>query len=290
VSVDEAMTALAAALAGAGLARGLAELRLQAPPDRLMRTNVKGRCVPAVLGGPNAIAALVVLAVLQVGAAGGWAAARTDEVGVAVAVVVVVMALAGAFDDLRGDERARGFKGHLRAAASLSLTGGLVKLAAGGVAGVAAGLLVAGGAEIAVTVEIALLVALMANLVNLTDRAPGRAGKVSVVVAVPLVAFGDPDWAIAAAGLLGALAGCLPLDLSERAMLGDAGANPLGAVLGLGLGVALDPAGRLAAILLLLLLNAASERWSFSRAIDRVGWLRALDDIGRTDSSRNARD
>jgi UDP-N-acetylmuramyl pentapeptide phosphotransferase/UDP-N-acetylglucosamine-1-phosphate transferase len=198
--------------------------------------------------------------------------------------------LAGAFDDLRGDERPRGFKGHLRAAASLSLTGGLVKLAAGAAAGVVAGLLVADGAAIAEIAEVALLVALMANLVNLTDRAPGRAGKVSVVAAVPLVVFGDPEWGIAAAGLLGALAGCLSLDLSERAMLGDAGANPLGAVLGLGLGLALETTGRLAAIALLLLLNIASERWSFSRAIERVGWLRTLDDIGRTDTARNAQD
>jgi UDP-N-acetylmuramyl pentapeptide phosphotransferase/UDP-N-acetylglucosamine-1-phosphate transferase len=287
VSVDQAMTAAAATLAGAGIARGLATLRLQAPPARLMRTNVSGTRVPAVLGGPHALAALLVLALLQMMAALGWGAARTNETGLAVAVVIVVMALAGTFDDLRGNESARGFMGHLRAAASLSLTGGVVKLASGAGAGLAAGLLVAGGGAI---VEIALLVALTANLVNLMDRAPGRAGKVSLAVAVPLVLVGDPGWVVAAAGLLGALAGCLSLDLSERAMLGDAGANPLGAVLGLGLGVTLETTGRLAAIALLVVLNAASEKWSFSRAIERVGWLRALDDIGRTGTSRNAPD
>jgi UDP-GlcNAc:undecaprenyl-phosphate/decaprenyl-phosphate GlcNAc-1-phosphate transferase len=287
VSVDQAMTAAAAALAGAGIARGLAGLRLQAPPERLMRTNVSGRRVPAVLGGPYALAALVALALLQMMAALGWGAARTNETGLAVALVIVVMALAGTFDDLRGNESARGFKGHLRAAASLSLTGGVIKIASGAAAGLAAGVLVADGVAI---VEIALLVALTANFVNLMDRAPGRAGKVSLGVAVPLVALGDPGWVVATAGLLGALAGCLALDLSERAMLGDAGANPLGAVLGLGLGVTLESTGRLAAIVLLVVLNAASERWSFSRAIERVGWLRALDDIGRTGSSRNAPD
>ncbi len=287
MSVDQAMTAAAAALAGAGIARGLAKLRLQTPPERLMRTNVGGRRVPAVLGGPYSIAALVVLALLQMMAALGWGAASTNETGLAVAVVIVVMALAGTFDDLRGHESARGFKGHLRAAASLSLTGGVVKLASGATAGLAAGVLVADGAAI---VQIALLVALTANLVNLMDRAPGRAGKVSLAIAVPLVALGEIGWVIAAAGLLGALAGCLSLDLSERAMLGDAGANPLGAVLGLGLGVTLETSGRLAAIVLLVVLNAASERWSFSRAIERVGWLRALDDIGRTGTSRNAPD
>jgi UDP-N-acetylmuramyl pentapeptide phosphotransferase/UDP-N-acetylglucosamine-1-phosphate transferase len=287
VSVDQAMTAAAAALAGATIARGLARLRLQAPPERLMRTNVSGSRVPAVLGGPYAIATLIVLVLLQMAAALGWGAARTKETGLAVAVVVVVMALAGTFDDLRGNESARGFKGHLRAAASLSVTGGVIKLASGAAAGLVAGLLVADGGAI---VEVALLVALTANLVNLMDRAPGRACKVSLVVAAPLVAVGDPGWVVAAVGLLGALAGCLSLDLSERAMLGDAGANPLGAVLGLGLGMSLETTGRLSAIALLVVLNAASERWSFSRAIERVGWLRTLDDIGRTGNSRNAPD
>jgi UDP-GlcNAc:undecaprenyl-phosphate/decaprenyl-phosphate GlcNAc-1-phosphate transferase len=287
VTVDQAMTAAAAALAGAGIARGLAGLRLQAPPERLMRTNVSGKRVPAVLGGPHALAALLVLALLQMMAMLGWGAARTNEMGLAVAVVIVLMAMAGTFDDLRGNESARGFKGHLRAAASLSLTGGVVKLASGAAAGLAAGLLVADGADV---VEIAVLVALTANLVNLMDRAPGRAGKVSLALAAPLVAVGDAGWVIAAAGLLGALAGCLSFDLSERAMLGDAGANPIGAVLGLGLGVTLETTGRLGAIALLVVLNAASERWSFSRAIERVGWLRALDDIGRTGTSRNAPD
>jgi UDP-GlcNAc:undecaprenyl-phosphate/decaprenyl-phosphate GlcNAc-1-phosphate transferase len=287
VSVDQVMTAAAAALAGAGIARGLAGLRLQAPPERLMRTNVSGKRVPAVLGGPHALAALLVLALLQMMAMLGWGAARTNEMGLAVAVVIVLMAMAGTFDDLRGNESARGFKGHLRAAASLSLTGGVVKLASGAAAGLAAGLLVADGADV---VEIAVLVALTANLVNLMDRAPGRAGKVSLALAAPLVAVGDAGWVIAAAGLLGALAGCLSFDLSERAMLGDAGANPIGAVLGLGLGVTLETTGRLGAIALLVVLNAASERWSFSRAIERVGWLRALDDIGRTGTSRNAPD
>jgi UDP-GlcNAc:undecaprenyl-phosphate/decaprenyl-phosphate GlcNAc-1-phosphate transferase len=287
VTVDQAMTAAAAALAGAGFARGLAGLRLQAPPERLMRTNVSGKRVPAVLGGPHALAALLVLALLQMMAMLGWGAARTNEMGLAVAVVIVLMAMAGTFDDLRGNESARGFKGHLRAAASLSLTGGVVKLASGAAAGLAAGLLVADGADV---VEIAVLVALTANLVNLMDRAPGRAGKVSLALAAPLVAVGDAGWVIAAAGLLGALAGCLSFDLSERAMLGDAGANPIGAVLGLGLGVTLETTGRLGAIALLVVLNAASERWSFSRAIERVGWLRALDDIGRTGTSRNAPD
>ncbi|MGH2808928.1 MAG: hypothetical protein ACRDKT_16815, partial [Actinomycetota bacterium] len=125
-------------------------------------------------------------------------------------------------------------------------------------------------------------VGLTANLVNLSDRAPGRAGKVTLVMAVPLVVFGDPEWAIAAAPLIGSLLGVLGADLKERAMLGDAGANPLGAVVGLGFVVSLDGIYVAAiALVVLLALNLASEKWSFSAVIERTGPLRWLDSLGR---------
>jgi hypothetical protein len=127
----------------------------------------------------------------------------------------------------------------------------------------------------------AVLVALGANTINLFDRAPGRAGKVVVLVATPLMALGDVHWGIATAGLLGALLACLPLDLEERAMLGDAGANPLGALLGLGLALSLDGPARWAAAVALVALNLASERWSFSAAIAKQPWLHRLDRLGR---------
>jgi UDP-GlcNAc:undecaprenyl-phosphate GlcNAc-1-phosphate transferase len=73
----------------------------------------------------------------------------------------------------------------------------------------------------------------------------------------------------------------LPADLSARGMLGDAGANPLGAVWGLGLAAATGTFGRIVTIAVLLVLNLASERWSFSAAIDRTPILSALDRLGR---------
>ncbi|MDQ3952813.1 MAG: hypothetical protein M3279_07630, partial [Actinomycetota bacterium] len=92
---------------------------------------------------------------------------------------------------------------------------------------------------------------------------------------------GSEAWAIAAAGTFGALAALLPTDLGERGMLGDAGANPVGGLLGLGLAASLDAAALTAVVLVLLALNAASERWSFSEVIARTPPLRAFDSIGR---------
>jgi hypothetical protein len=196
----------------------------------------------------------------------------------ATALIIVGLWAAGRWDDLRGDERPRGFKGHLGAARGGRVTGGVVKLAAGGLVGLAAGVIVTPGWA---ALETGALVALTANLVNLLDRAPGRAGKAGLLIALPLVGYGNKAWLVASAGLLGALIACLPYDLGERGMLGDAGANPLGGVLGLGLAASLHGWCRLSALVMLVILNALSERFSFSRAIESTPPLRWLDMLGR---------
>lgn len=275
---DHAVTALIGALVGYAGARALVSVRTKAPPARAMRTNVSGKRVPVVLGGPLALGALTGMAWVAIAGALGWGPARAGAATGAVALLVVAMSLAGGLDDRRGDEPDRGFRGHLRAARAGRITGGMVKLLSGGLAGLAAGALVNDGAMVVV---VGAAVALGANLVNLTDRAPGRAGKVWLLLAVPLLIWGDPGWAVAAAPLGGALLGCLGADLRERAMLGDAGANPLGAVVGLGLGASLPPPALILAVLFLLAANLSSERWSFSRVIERTWWLRAVDRLGR---------
>lgn len=279
MSVDLAATALLASVVGFAAADLLARIRLHAPPVALVRTNVSGRRVPAILGGPLALGALFGLSVVALLAVLGWRPSPVRHVGLADALLVVVMALAGYWDDLKGDERPRGYRGHLRALGRGRLTGGTVKLLAGAVGGAAAAAVVASGWSIVV---VAAIVALTANFLNLLDRAPGRAGKVALLIAAPLLLFGSPQWSVASAGLVGALVACLRFDLGERAMLGDAGANPLGAVLGLGVALSLGPVGRAVALALLLAANLASERWSFSALIERTPPLRALDGLGRS--------
>jgi UDP-N-acetylmuramyl pentapeptide phosphotransferase/UDP-N-acetylglucosamine-1-phosphate transferase len=111
--------------------------------------------------------------------------------------------------------------------------------------------------------------------------------KVSVLMAAVCVAC-----AAAAPQLLGlcvvagAAAGLLVPDLRERMMLGDAGANPLGATLGLAAVLVFAPMTRNWLLAALVVLNLASERVSFSRVIDRVAPLRLLDQLGRQPSGR----
>ncbi|MFN2389687.1 MAG: hypothetical protein ABR575_08815 [Actinomycetota bacterium] len=274
------MNGLAAAMAGVG--GGVAAwawLRTVAPRRAAgypVRTNVAGADVPVVLG--EALLAGGGAALCGVAAAVAVYGGSLLPVAATIAVLSLLGA-AGRWDDRRGDERPRGYSGHLGAARAGRLTGGIVKLAAGTIAGLAAAALTADGWRAGI--EVALLVPLTANLVNLFDRAPGRAGKVALVAAVPLLLLGDPAWRPAGAGVAGALVACMPRDLAARGMLGDEGANAVGGVLGLGLALSLGEPWRLVALAVVAALNAASERWSFARAIERVPALRALDRLGR---------
>jgi UDP-N-acetylmuramyl pentapeptide phosphotransferase/UDP-N-acetylglucosamine-1-phosphate transferase len=185
----------------------------------------------------------------------------------------------GLYDDLAGDSHARGLRGHLAALRQRRVTTGMVKLAG----------LVTSGATLAATehrcprhaLTDAALVAGTGNLLNLFDLRPGRALKVALGVGVPLAALGEGAGALAAAAVTGSAAALVPHDLREQVMIGDCGANALGAVLGWALAQALPPRGRAAALAAVVGLTLASERVSFSRVIESSPTLSSLDSWGR---------
>lgn len=256
--------------AGAALLAGIAAVAAQRalagrPPggaERWRRTNFAGRDVD-LLGGPAAAAGAVAAAV-----AGG----RPGTV----AAVTAAGAL-GLYDDLVGETHARGLRGHLAALREGRVTTGLVKMV--GLA--AAGTLVSDGrrrsvpAAASVRVLDAALVSGAANLLNLLDLRPGRALKVTVAAAVPLAATPEAGGALATAAVL------LPGDLGERHMLGDCGANALGALLGAALVGYARPVTRAAALGGVVALTLLSEKVSFSAVIERTPLLAAVDGWGR---------
>lgn len=268
---DWTRTMLALVLGAIGAAP-VCMVAVRVAPARTRRTNVDGREVPAVLGWG-------ILAGGAIGLLTLWGTSRT-AVWVT-GTLLVAMFLVGLWDDLKGDERPRGFSGHLGALRGGAVTGGMVKLLGGGIAGLAAMYLLDDLAPLWLLALGGACIALTANLFNLLDRAPGRAGKVWLVAAV-FVAGVSPDWRLWAAGTIGAVVAALPLDLKAVGMLGDAGANPMGAVLGLGLVLASGSASSLLVVLVVLLgLNLLSEKVSFSRVIADTPWLARLDHLGR---------
>ena len=81
---------------------------------------------------------------------------------------------------------------------------------------------------------------------------------------------------------VGAAIALLPSEFRERIMLGDAGANALGALVGLATLAALPTAtARWAVLALLVAVNLLSEFVSYSAVIDAVPPLRYLDRLGR---------
>jgi UDP-GlcNAc:undecaprenyl-phosphate/decaprenyl-phosphate GlcNAc-1-phosphate transferase len=274
---------VAAFVAGAVVAAGLWLLSASAFAAPVFeRENFRGRALPTAVGVLLALAALVVDALVTVAVAGGAEPSRAAVVGLRLATVAALgFALLGLLDDLGGAGESGGFRGHLGALARGRLTTGAVKLFGGAAVGVVVVSVREPGSLGRVLADGAL-VALAANLGNLFDRAPGRTIKVALVALAVLVVGAGAEPALAGVALVvGAGAGLLAADLRERLMLGDAGANVLGAALGLGVVLACSPGVRTAVLVVVAVLNLASERVSFSRVIARVPPLRVADAWGR---------
>ena len=278
-------TAAAAGVVAAGAGRlAYAAMNRRPPGGQKMwsRTNHRGEPV-TLLEGPAVAAGAIagVLAQRLIGSPGGRATATT-------AAIVVGGAGAGAFgayDDLAGSGDRRGFRGHLGALRHGEVTTGAVKLAGIGATGIVSAAL-AGGSPADLVIN-AGLVAGGANLLNLFDLRPGRAIKVAVASGSLIGAVGQdsdaaPRLGVALAVLppLAAALALLPEDLGERAMLGDAGANALGAMLGAS-AAGLPRTGRIALLGAIVGLTAASEKVSFTKVIERTPALRWLDMLGR---------
>ncbi|MGZ4320383.1 MAG: glycosyltransferase, partial [Gaiellaceae bacterium] len=175
-----------------------------------------------------------------------------------IGLTVAGIAALGLVDDLfSGPER--GFRAHLGAGGT---TGTLKAL------GIPILALAGTG-----SVEDAALVALSANALNLLDTRPGRALK-AFLAASALVR--GPAKAYVPIAVLFA-----PYDLREMTMLGDAGSNALGAVVGYGSVTKLTARGRRLAIAALAGLTIVGETRSLGALIERTPFLSHLDRLGR---------
>ncbi|MGH3205379.1 MAG: hypothetical protein ACRDP5_25515 [Streptosporangiaceae bacterium] len=271
--------AAAAGAVAAGATRLAYTVLNQRPPGGTKtwsRTNHRGEPV-TLLEGPAVAAGAIVGALAQ--ATLGPMRSGTARSGGALALAGAGAAAFGGYDDLAGSGDRRGFRGHLGALRHGEVTTGAIKLGGIGVTGLASAAM-AGGSPADVVIN-AGLVAGGANLLNLFDLRPGRAIKVAVASGALIAAGGSlrPLPPLAAALTL------LPEDLAERAMLGDCGANALGAMLGAA-AAGLPRSARIALLAGITGLTAASEKVSFTKVIERTPPLRWLDMLGRRPPER----
>ncbi|MDC7123336.1 hypothetical protein OMK64_17540 [Cellulomonas fimi] len=277
--------AAAAVVAGGvtAVVRGVLDMSPPGGAARWTRTNHRGEPV-SMLEGPAVAAGLL---------AGGLVGAPSARAAVALTVATGAGAAFGVIDDLTEDTevRRKGLRGHLGALSRGELTtGGLKVLGIGAASLVAAAVATpvrdaAGGRRSAAgwVTDVAVsgaLVAASANLLNLLDLRPGRALKAASLVAAPLALAGGAG-AGAAAGVLGTAGAAGEQDLAEHDMLGDGGANALGATLGTALVLAAPRRVRWAALGVVTALTLASEKVSFTQVIERTPVLREIDAWGR---------
>ncbi len=271
------MAAVATGATAAGVARLAYAGANQRPPGGTTtwtRINHRGEPVTLLEGPAVAVGAIV-------GALFRSRSARRSAamVGAAMAVAGAGAAAFGAYDDLTGSGDRRGFRGHFGALRHGEVTTGTVKLGGIGVTGLLSAAL-AGGSAADIVIN-AGLVAGGANLLNLFDLRPGRAIKVAVASGALIGAGGSlTGGGTAVTAPLAAALALLPEDLGERAMLGDCGANALGAMLGAAAADLPRPA-RIVLLAGITGLTAASEKVSFTKVIERTPALRWLDMLGR---------
>jgi UDP-N-acetylmuramyl pentapeptide phosphotransferase/UDP-N-acetylglucosamine-1-phosphate transferase len=128
---------------------------------------------------------------------------------------------------------------------------------------------------------VAVVVALT-NLFNMFDLRPGRCVKAFCVLgAVVTLGSGNLRGLWAFGPFIGPVLAWLPLDLRERAMLGDTGSNAVGAVAGLWVASYVPVSGQLATLCVVVLITIYGEFRSLSELIERTPLLRRLDSLGR---------
>lgn len=268
-----------------------AVLRMLASAGKL-RPNYRGRTLPSPFGVlilAAALLALVPLTLVQVLGSGDVFHAETAPIAI---YALGVLAL-GLVDDAFGDRTAgvtasdaprrlapRGWRGHGAALARGELSTGVLKAVGSlGLALLATSMLgLSNGRWLLAT---AVLV-LATNAFNLLDLRPGRATKAFVLLGLGVgLGSGEarPLWSLGLFAAPALVAGLY--DLRERAMLGDTGANVIGALAGLWLVLALSGVGQAIAVALLLAITVYGEVRSISGFVERTPGLRQLDSLGR---------
>jgi UDP-GlcNAc:undecaprenyl-phosphate/decaprenyl-phosphate GlcNAc-1-phosphate transferase len=275
------------ALASAGLlAPGV--LRMLAAGGHV-KVNYRARPLPFPFGVLALAAALLALIPLMLVQVLGSADVFHPEIFPIAVYALGVLAL-GLIDDTLGERpeqgrrdgrsAPRGWRGHGGALLRGELSTGALK-AAGSL-----GLALLAMSWLGLSNERWLLAAgvlvLATNAFNLLDLRPGRSTKTFVLLGVGLgLGSGEvrPLWALGLFVAPALVAGLF--DLRERAMLGDTGANLLGALAGLWLVLTLSGTGQLVALALLVVVTVYGELRSISALVERTPVLRQLDSLGR---------
>lgn len=196
--------------------------------------------------------------------------------GVIYIITILSFGFLGIIDDTIGSREARGFTGHFRALFQGLLTTGAIKALFGVILAFLVAVIKADG--VINTILNVFSITLFANLFNLLDVRPGRAGKFYLFWFLLSYIFGYPS--IIMLFLLAAVIGYLPWDLKAEVMMGDVGSNVLGAIIGLSV-TEFSITNKVIVVVVLAIIHLYAEKASLSQLIEKIPILNYIDNIGR---------
>lgn len=242
------------------------------------RENYRGRRLPAPIGVAIVPAALIALIPITLLARLTTLDVFPVDTSIVLAFIPGV-ALLGLIDDVMSGS-SRGWRQH----AATALKGGFSSGALKAVGTLGLALLVASSipgtdGEFLLTAGVLVL---STNAFNLLDLRPGRSVKTLFVLGILLTICTQLTEPAAALGIfLGPVLVAGFFDLREKAMLGDAGSNVVGALAGVWIVLTLDTNEQLIAFAILAVVNLYGEFRSISTIVEKLPGLRHLDSLGR---------
>ncbi|MDN6134380.1 MAG: hypothetical protein L0J03_09780 [Brevibacterium sp.] len=256
--------------------------------EKVVRTNHTGRDV-SLVEGPAVSAGLVAGSLLI----------EASRQRAATLLVTTVAGGLGAVDDFCESGDSKGLRGHLDALAHGQITTGGIKVIGIPLASIAAATILRTGRSshgllpssraaaeqtwFGSTIDVVVtggVIAGSANLFNLLDLRPGRALKAGLLTLAFMPHSHGLTW-VPGAAIAGASAAAWPDDLGGAVMLGDTGANALGAALGTILTENSTATQRALVLSGLVGLTLLSEKVSFTSIIESTPGLREIDAFGR---------
>ncbi|MEW6621643.1 MAG: hypothetical protein AB1420_00680 [Bacillota bacterium] len=195
---------------------------------------------------------------------------------------IIAMGLIGFYDDLKGERKIKGLKGHFNELIKGKVTSGILKATTGLFIGTVVALIFADSFVDAV-ISMGVIV-LFTNAFNLFDLRPGRCFKFFVFISFFLLVLSliSGNFHVALLyPITGALLAYAPYDLKEKVMLGDAGSNSMGIAIGIICVITLPTAINFVLVIVLALLHWYTEKNSLNSVIENNFFLNVIDLWGR---------
>ncbi|MEQ2129207.1 UDP-N-acetylmuramyl pentapeptide phosphotransferase [Caldanaerobacter subterraneus KAk] len=194
-------------------------------------------------------------------------------------IALSLISFVGFADDLIGDTKVKGLKGHILRLIKGKPTTGSLKALGGLLIAAFVSYEIAGISLIEVTID-SLIIALFTNLLNLLDLRPGRCAKGFLLLSLLflLIGRGKPEFLFI---LFVIVLVYLPEDLKAQLMMGDTGSNVLGMASGIAAILLFNFYEKLIILFALILFHLFTEKYSLTAIIEKNKFLNYLDMLGR---------